>query len=65
MDNLIKGIAAALHFDYEGDPQSQALQEKIRECGVIDTTKEITGVTESALLTRIANAYETIAAEIQ
>ena len=65
VDNLIKGIAAALHFDYEGDPQSQALQEKIRECGVIETTKEITGVTESALLTRIATAYETIAAEIQ
>ena len=65
MNNLIKGIAAALHFDYEGDPQSQALQEKIRECGVIEATKEITGVTDSELLSRIATAYETITEEIK
>lgn len=65
VDNLIKGIAAALHFDYEGDPQSQALQEKIRECGVVEATKEITGITDTELLTKIATAYETITAEIQ
>lgn len=63
--NLIKGIAAALHFDYEGDSKSQALQEKIRKCGVIETTKEITGITDLELLSKIATAYETIVAEIQ
>ena len=65
VDNLIKGIAAALHFDYEEDPQSVALQDKIRNCGVMETTKELTGITDSELLSKIVTAYETIALEIQ
>lgn len=65
VENLIKGIAAALHFDYEGDPQSQALQEKIREKGLIEAVKEITGVTDTTLLEKISSAYDTIATDIQ
>lgn len=65
VDNLIKGIAAALHFDYEDDPQSVILQQKIRDYGVIDTAKEITGIADIELLSKIATAYEIIAVEIQ
>jgi mannitol-1-phosphate 5-dehydrogenase len=65
VDNLIKGIAAALHFDYEGDVQSQALQEKIREKGLIEAVKEITGITDTTLLNKISSAYDTIVSEIQ
>ena len=64
VDNLIKGIAAALHFDYAEDPQSQALQEKIRENGVLEAAREITGITNAELLDKIVNAYNTIADEI-
>ncbi len=64
VDNLIKGIAAGLRFSYEGDPQSLALQEKIRDLGVKAAAAEITGITEEALLERIVGAYETIEAEI-
>lgn len=64
VDNLIKGIAAGLHFSYEGDPQSLALQEKISTLGVKAAASEITGITDEALLERIVKAYETIEAEI-
>ena len=60
VDNLIKGIAAALHFDCKEDAQSQLLQEKIRELGVFDATKEITGITDFSLLEQIEKAYYTI-----
>lgn len=63
--NLIKGIAAALHFDYKEDPQSLALQEKILKRGVIEVVKELTGITDIELLSKIATAHETIAQEIQ
>lgn len=64
VDNLIKGIAAGLHFSYEGDPQSLALQEKISTLGVKAAASEITGIADEALLERIVKAYETIEAEI-
>lgn len=64
VDNLIKGIAAGLRFNYEGDPQSQILQQKIRECGVLGAAKEITGITDEGILERIVKAYETIAEEV-
>ena len=65
VDNLIKGIAAALHFNYENDLQSVILQEKIRDYGVINTAKEITGIADIELLSKIATAYETIVEEIR
>ena len=64
VDNLIKGIAAGLRFDYEGDPQSQILQEKIRTMGLRAAAAEITGITDEALLDRIVKAYDTIADEV-
>lgn len=64
VDNLIKGIAAALHFDYEGDAHSQIIQQKIRECGVKETVKEITGITDTTLLEQIIKSYHTIVHEI-
>ena len=64
VDNLIKGIAAALHFDCKEDAQSQLLQEKIRELGIVDATKEITGITDIDLLEKIQTAYKTIKNEL-
>lgn len=64
VDNLIKGIAAGLRFDYEGDPQSQILQEKIRTMGLRAAAAEITGITDEALLDRIVKAYDTVADEV-
>lgn len=65
IDNLIKGIAAGLHFDYEGDAQSQKMQAKIREQGVYATAKELTGIEHEGILTRIVKAYDTIKEEIK
>lgn len=65
VDNLIKGIAAGLHFDYEGDAQSQEIRKKIREQGVYATAKELTGIEDEALLAQIVEAYDTIEAEIR
>ena len=64
VDNLIKGIAAGMRFDYEGDPQSQILQEKIRTMGLRAAAAEITGITDEALLDRIVKAYDTVADEV-
>ncbi len=64
VENLIKGIAAALHFDYAEDPQSQILQENIRTKGVLETVKEMTGITNEEILDKIVSAYDTIASEI-
>ena len=65
VDNLIKGIAAGLHFAYEGDAQSKEMQEMIREQGVYGTAKELTGIVDESLLADIVKAYETIREEIQ
>lgn len=65
VDNLIKGIAAALHFDYADDPQSQELQKKIRECGVESVLKEISGIEDKTIIEEIVNAYQTICDEVK
>jgi mannitol-1-phosphate 5-dehydrogenase len=41
VENLIKGIAAGLHYSYVGDPQSIEMQQKIAEKGVLETAKEL------------------------
>ncbi len=61
VDNLITGIAAALHFDTETDPQSILLQKMIQEKGVIPAFKEISGIDQHDILVKIEAEYEQLA----
>lgn len=59
-DNLIKGIAAGLHYNHEGDSQSQEMQQKIRHNGVLKTAIELTGIEDKRILTQIVKEYSII-----
>lgn len=48
---LIKGIAAALRFDYEGDDQAVEMQRIIRERGVAGAVEEICGIPKDSPIT--------------
>ena len=63
--NLIKGIAAGLHFCSEADAQSQEMQRRIREDGVRKVAEELTGITNKAVLEEIVSEYDRIAEEIR
>ncbi len=65
VDNLIKGIAAGLHYDYDKDAQSQEMQKKIAEQGVLATAKELTGIGRESILEQIVREYDMIAEEIR
>lgn len=60
VDKLILGIGAALHYDNPEDQQSVELQKKITELGVVGAFREISGVTDEAILEQVEKAYETI-----
>jgi len=65
VDNLIKGIAAGLHYCYESDSQSQEMQQKIIDKGVLETAKELTGIEDDIILARIVKEYETIKSQLE
>lgn len=58
VDALITGIGAALRYDNPEDPQSVELQEKISAKGPIEAFKEISGVTDDAVLDAVKVAYD-------
>ncbi|MBQ9633189.1 MAG: mannitol-1-phosphate 5-dehydrogenase [Lachnospiraceae bacterium] len=58
VDALIAGIGAALKYDNAEDPQAKELQEKIAEKGAIEAFKEISGVTDEAILAQVQAAYD-------
>lgn len=60
VDHLILGMGAALHYNNPEDAQSVELQGKLKEKGLLDTVKEITGITDADLLARIIGAYDTV-----
>lgn len=60
VDNLIIGIAAALHFDDENDEQAVELQRKISEQGLEKTIKEVTEITDDNIISKISSAYENL-----
>ncbi|MDO5547120.1 MAG: mannitol-1-phosphate 5-dehydrogenase [Eubacteriales bacterium] len=64
VDHLLIGMGAALHYDNPEDAQSVELQGKIKELGLVAAIKEVTGITEDALIDRIAEAYNTVADKI-
>lgn len=58
VDHLLTGVGAALHYNNPEDKQSAELQEKIAAQGVRAAAAEITGLTDEALLDKIAAEYE-------
>ena len=57
VDNLLIGIAAALHFNNPEDNESVELQEKLSEYGLHDAIADITGIQEKELLDKIEENY--------
>ena len=60
VDHLILGMGAALHYNNPEDAQSVELQSKLKEKGLLETVKEVTGITDADLLARIISAYDTV-----
>ncbi|MBO6046238.1 MAG: hypothetical protein J6P61_04755, partial [Erysipelotrichaceae bacterium] len=58
VDKLIVGIGAALNYVNEEDPQAVELQAKIKDLGVVEAFKEISGITDEAVLADVKAAYE-------
>lgn len=58
-DNLIIGIAAALHYDAEDDDQAVMMQQHIATNGLAATLQEVCGLDEnSAVAQQIIKGYE-------
>lgn len=60
VDNLIIGIAAALHFSDEKDKQAINLQERISEIGLRETIIEVTEIKDDDILSKIISAYDEV-----
>ena len=57
VDNLLVGIAAALHFNNPDDPESVEMQEKISKYGIHDAVADITGIHDKEILDKIEQEY--------
>lgn len=57
VDALLTGIAAALKYDNAEDPQSVELQDKVKELGVKDALKEVSGITDEKILDDVVEIY--------
>lgn len=57
VDNLLKGVAAALHFHNEEDPQAVELQKLIADEGVRNAAAKITGL-PADLVAKVVELYE-------
>ncbi len=57
-DNLVLGIAAAMHYRSEQDPQAQELAQLLAEKGPQATLAEISGLdANSEVVAAAVNAY--------
>ncbi|MFI3230463.1 MAG: mannitol-1-phosphate 5-dehydrogenase [bacterium] len=56
-DDLVKGLASALHYFNAEDPQSVELKESIDSVGVVETLKKYCEVTDADLLSKIETVY--------
>lgn len=61
VDHLLVGIAAALHYKNDQDPQSVELQEKVSSLGVRKALTEISGITDEAILDAVEANYAKLA----
>ena len=60
-DNLVKGIAAALHYRSEQDPQAQQLAELLAKQDVATTLAEISGLdAHSDVVAAVVKAYNAV-----
>ncbi len=60
VDNIIKGIGAALSYFSESDTQSVELKQKIENLGVKKTIEEITGIVDQSIIEKIVWEYSQI-----
>lgn len=60
VDNLVLGVASALHYSNEADPQSVELTESINSVGVKETLKKYAELSDEALLTKIEETYNSL-----
>lgn len=61
VDNLILGVAAALHYDNKDDKQSIELQDMIKNNGIKETISKVSGIpSDSELACKIDEAYNNI-----
>lgn len=60
VDALLTGMAAALKYDNPDDPQSAELQDKIKNLGVKNALKEISGIENESILDQVAEIYTNI-----
>lgn len=58
VDHLIVGMGAALRYDNPEDAQSVQLQQMIAQKGVKKTAREVTGISDEALLDKVVAEYE-------
>ena len=58
VDELLVGVAAALHFRNEEDNQAVEIVEKINKLGLEETIKEITSLEDKNIIDKIKKAYE-------
>ncbi len=56
--NLIKGIAAALHYKNNEDKQANELQEMIENSGIEETIKKVTNIKDDKLISDIVKEYK-------
>ncbi|OON92500.1 MAG: mannitol-1-phosphate 5-dehydrogenase [Epulopiscium sp. Nele67-Bin002] len=58
VDHLVVGAAGALKFVNPEDPQSVNLQNDIKEKGVVQVIKDVTGITDETVVHSIAAKYD-------
>lgn len=60
VDALLIGIAAALKYNNTEDPQSVEMQEKIREFGVKEALRQISGMEREDILRQVEDIYTNV-----
>lgn len=60
VDHLITGMGAAFRYNNPEDKQSVELQQKIAELGIEAAVREVTGIEESVLVSRVVAAYNDV-----
>ncbi|HAJ73268.1 MAG TPA: mannitol-1-phosphate 5-dehydrogenase [Lachnospiraceae bacterium] len=61
VDKLLQGVGAALRYDNPEDKQSVEMQQMIAEKGVVEAYKEISGITDEAVIAQVKAAYDSFA----
>ncbi len=65
MTGLIQAIALGLLYDNSEDTAAVQIQKDIRELGIEDAIKRVTGICTSDIVKKIAGAYENLQKELE